>query len=168
MAEFIHQEIEKFQFYSGQILRLAILIETNLDFFISSYFCHPQYYKTIFFNDEIVLKLSFDRKIQFFELICKEEDIEKETYQPIVDAMKFVQTMRNKVAHEDSVINDFKEGMVLQRRGSPKNIKEKTKLTPELVRKVEENVQISCSEIMKVFAHLVSPNYVKKSKEILW
>jgi hypothetical protein len=77
----------------GEILRLALDIESTLDFFIANYFCSPQNYKTFLFKDLILMEqtgLGFKRKIEIFRKICEREKIGKERVKKIIDAIQFV------------------------------------------------------------------------------
>ena len=86
---------------SGEILRLAVNVEGFLEHFISTYFCDHTH-KTNLFQDEIIQKLNFDRKIKIFKKICKHIKYDQMKLQDIIKDIKFVQKNRNKVAHFES------------------------------------------------------------------
>jgi hypothetical protein len=93
----------------GEILRMGLHVESELDFFISNYFCSPQSYKTFLFKDEILTNsFSFERKIQIFKKICEKESIDETRIKEIFDAIKFVQNIRNRVAHDEAFVYDQK------------------------------------------------------------
>ena len=110
--------LENFHQNSGEILRLASAVESSLEYFISNYFCDPQSYKTFVLQDKVILLLGFGRKICLFKEICKEEGIEQKEIKGIAKAADFVRDIRNRVAHGQTMINDYKVGIILQKKGS--------------------------------------------------
>ena len=74
----MEEENQIFYRNCGEILRMAINIESELEFFISNYFCSPQGYKTFLFKDLILVKKTEPAKFRMEEMIAKtERDIEK-------------------------------------------------------------------------------------------
>jgi len=150
----------------GEILRMALSIESELDFFISNYFCSPQSYKTFLFEDLILVQhVGFGHKIDIFKKICKKENIGKERVNKIVEAVMFVQKVRNKVAHDEAFVSDQKEGIKLQTRKSMKYKKDEIKTTVDLVKKVDEKRLFSIQEIVKLYMELSDPS---REKNIEW
>ncbi len=148
----------------GEILRLALSVESELDFFISNYFCTPQTYKTFLLSDLILVEIiGFGRKIEIFKEICKEEDIDKKRVDRIVEAVKFVNRIRNRVAHDEGFVSDQKEGIKLQTRKSVKYKRDELKITDELVKEVNEKRLFSEQEIIKIHIELSNP-----SREEAW
>ena len=148
---------EKFNERCGEILRMALAVEANLDFFISNYFCHPQSYKTFILNDVIVdtLQISFGKKIEIFKKICKEEKIfgEREI-KVIVDSIKFVSSIRNKVAHWEGFSENPDGEIKLQKRTSVKYKKDELKLTDKLVHDVDKRHLLAINGINEVYFKL--------------
>ena len=135
----------------GEILRMGLDVESTLDFFISNYFCSPQSYKTFLFEDLILVeRMGFGRKIEIFKEICKKENIGKERINKIVEAVRFVQRIRNRVAHDEAFVSDQKEGIKLQKRKSIQYKKDELKITGDLVKKVDEKRLVSIQEISKL------------------
>jgi hypothetical protein len=154
----LQQEIDTFHRNSGEILRLALGIESCLDFFISNYFCHPQNYKTFLFSDVILVEspaLSFERKIQIFKEICKEESVNQSIIRNICNAISFVKNIRNRIAHGEAYISGL-EGVKLQKRRSKLYKKDELKITDELVHKVDEKRLFCIQEINKIYMELSS------------
>jgi len=105
----------------GEILRIAVNVEEDLDFFIANYFCTPQSYKTFLLKDLwLVEQTGFGRKINIFKKICKEEKIDEKRVNGIVEATNFVIEKRNMAAHGEAFVYDKEEGMKLQTRKSTK------------------------------------------------
>ncbi len=161
---------EKKIFYRncGEILRLALDIESTLDFFISNYFCSPQSYKTFLFKDLILMEqtgLGFKRKIEIFKKICEREKIGRERVKKIIDAIQFVREKRNMVSHGEAFVSDIKDGIKLQKGKSVKNKKDEIKITDELVKEVEEKRLFSTREIVKIHIELSDPS---GEKNIEW
>ncbi len=160
----MNEDLENFRKYSGEILRLAVVVESSLDYFISNYFCEPQGYKTFLLQDEVFLWQRFERKINLFKKICKEEDVNPKVVKKIVKAADDVRILRNKVAHGQAMINDPKIGIILQKRESTKYKKDELKLTPELVDDIVENWLIVSKGTSEILSDLQKPGRVKKEK----
>lgn len=86
----MEKRVEEFYRKCGEILRMALHVESTLDFFISNYFCYPQSYKTFLLSDSILIKMGFDRKVQIFEEICNKEEIEPDKVREIIQTINFV------------------------------------------------------------------------------
>jgi len=98
VGQMIQNEDENQAFHRrvGEILRIAVNVEEDLDFFIANYFCTPQSYKTFLLKDLwLVEQTGFGRKINIFKKICKEEKIDEKWVNGIVEAMNFVIEKRN-------------------------------------------------------------------------
>lgn len=93
---------ETFNRRSGEILRLAVNTESQLELFLSKYFCGHSYYKVNLIEDEILQKLNFDRKIKIFKKICNHIKYDQTKLQKIIEDIRFIQKNRNKVAHFES------------------------------------------------------------------
>ncbi|CAD6494211.1 MAG: hypothetical protein LAKADJCE_00665 [Candidatus Argoarchaeum ethanivorans] len=142
-----------------EILRMGLDIESKLDFFISNYFCSPQSYKTFVFEDLILVEfMGFGRKIELFKKICKKENIDKERINKIVEAVRFVNNIRNRVAHDELIISNQKEGIKLQKRKSVQDKKDELKITDDLAKEVDERKLFSIQEIIKIHIELSNPS----------
>ncbi|RLG29815.1 hypothetical protein DRO03_06245 [Methanosarcinales archaeon] len=162
----MEKENQIFHSNCGEILRMGLTIESKLDFFISNYFCHPQNYKTFLFMDLILVeRMGFGRKIDIFKEICKKENIDKELIDMVVDAVKFVNRIRNRVAHDEAFVSGQKEGIKLQKRKSVKYKKDEIKITVDLVKKVDEKRLFAIQEIVKICMELSDPS---RKKNVEW
>ena len=161
----MEEEHQVFHRNCGEILRMALSVDSELYFFISNYFCTPQTYKTFILSDLILVgtNMGFGRKIEIFKEICKEEDIDKKRVDRIVEAVKFVNRIRNRVAHDEGFVSDQKEGIKLQTRKSVKYKRDELKITDELVKEVNEKRLFSEQEIIKIHIELSNP-----SREEAW
>lgn len=161
--EKIENENQIFHRNCGEILRMGVGVEDYLDFIISNYFCSPQNYKTSLFKDLILIdSLGFERKIQIFKEICKKEDIDKERIDDIIDSARFVQNIRNRVAHDEAFISDQKEGIKLRKPKSIQLKKDEIKISDELVREVGKKRLFAIQEIGKIHLELSNPSREKK------
>ncbi len=106
------KETEEFHRRCGEILRLALVVEFYLEFFIFKYFCEDQADKEFLLNKLILNRLGFVSKIKIFEEICKEEKIEPEKFRKIIKSANFVRETRNQVAHYEAV-SDQEKGIRL-------------------------------------------------------
>jgi len=162
----INVDIEEFHRCCGEILRFGVAVENNLELFITSYFCANQNSdKFNIFNDAIVIDLSFERKLNVFKLICKEEDVDKILFQKTLNAIHFVQRLRNKVAHWHSGISgteNFK--ITLQKKTSLTLKKDEIPITPELVKKTDKERINAINKLDEIYQIISSPNRVRKIK----
>lgn len=162
----MEEENQVFHMNCGEILRMGLDVESTLDFFISNYFCSPQSYKTFLFKDLILVeRVGFGRKIEIFKKICKKENIGKERINEIVEAVRSVNKIRNRVAHDEAFVSDQKEGIKLQKRKSIQYKKDELKITGDLVKKVDEKRLYSNQEIIKIHLELSDPS---REKNIEW
>jgi len=158
----MEEENQIFHRKCGEILRMSLNIESKLDFFISNYFCSPQSYKTFLFEDLILVEhMGFGRKIEIFKKICKKEDIDKERIDKIVEAVKFVNNIRNRVAHDEAFVSDRKEGIKLQKRKSATYKRDEIKITNDLVMEVGKKRSFSIQEIARLYVELSDPSREK-------
>ena len=152
------EQSQKFHQNSGEIIRMALGVESNLDFFIANYFCHPQNHKTFLLGDLILTEnFGFGRKINIFKGICKHENIESERIKKITDAIEFVQKKRNRVAHDEAFVSNRDEGIKLQKRKSVTYQKHELKLTDELVKEIDEKRLLAIQGISKIHLELSDP-----------
>ena len=159
----MEEEAQIFHMKCGEILRMALYVESTLDYFISDYFCNPQSYKTFLFRDLFLMRaIGFGPKIDIFKEICKKEDIDKKRITKTVEAVRFVNRIRNRVAHDESFISDQKEGIKLQKRKSLKYKKDELKITDDLVDKVDEKRLFSKQEIIRIYSELSDPSREKE------
>lgn len=154
------EEDQIFHRNCGEILRMGLDVESTIDYFISNYFCAPQSYKTFLLRDLILVEpmIGFGRKIDIFKKICKRENIDEERIGRIVEAVRFVNNIRNRVAHDEAFISDQKEGIKLQKRKSVQYKKYELKITDELVKEVDEKRTFSNQEIIKIHRELSDPS----------
>jgi hypothetical protein len=145
--------IDEFNRKCGEILRMALHVETTIDFFLANYFCFPQDYRTFILEDEFV-DMNFERKIQIFDKICERENIDKKRVEMIDKAVRFVKDVRNRVAHGEAYQFSQNEEPVLQKRKSAIYKKDELKLTDELINEVDEKRLFSIQEIVKVHIEL--------------
>lgn len=145
----------------GEILRMGLNLETDIDFFISNYFCYLQNYRTFLFEDIIVINLNFGRKIEIFKQICKSESVDQEQIRKILEAIKEIQEIRNRVAHDEAFVSDPEEGIKLQKRKNVKYKKDELKITDELVKKLDKSRLFSIQEISKIHMELRDPLRIK-------
>ena len=158
----IEKDNQIFHQNSGEIIRMALHIESKLDFFIANYFVSPQNHKTFLFEDLILTENSgFGRKINIFKEICQHENIEKEWMDKIIKAIKFVQTKRNRVAHGEAYILNREEGITLQKRKSVTYKKDELKLTDGLMKEIGEKRIFALQEITKIYLELSNPSREK-------
>ncbi|MBW2995781.1 hypothetical protein KY332_00615 [Candidatus Woesearchaeota archaeon] len=154
--EKIEEQVKEFNIAVGQILVKAISIESQLEFFISNYFVKPQNSKTFFLNDAIILKLSFEKKIDIFKKICKWEGFDDKKLSDIVSSVRYIQEIRNRIAHWQSEMPEFKT-VQLRKRKSFTTLKDIQKLDIETMKKVNDTFLKAINGIAEF--------YLKYSKE---
>lgn len=143
-------EAKEFHMKCGEIIRMALHVESNLDVFISDYFCSPQSYKTLLLSDSMLIHLRFARKIDIFKEICKREGINGNRAQGITESMNFVRETRNQVAHHEAFVSEPEEGIKLRPRKSVMYKGDELKLTDELIKKVDEKRLSAIQGITKI------------------
>jgi hypothetical protein len=123
---------------SGEVLRMALHIESTLDFFIANYFSLAINYRTNLLRD-VLSDINFGRKIGMFEQICRDEQLDETKLQEILTAIRFVTDIRNKVAHWEAFLEDPGLGNIkLWTRKSTKYKEDQVDLTEELLKKIDE------------------------------
>lgn len=135
----------------GEILRLSVYLDQQLDFFIANYFVHPQTQKTFLFQDEILIKRlsSLDVKKQIFQKICETEG---EDCKDIIKSIEFVQKIRNEVAHGESFVDGSDASAIkLQKRVSTKYKKDEIKPTQALVEQVKQNTFLATNKMTDLY-----------------
>ena len=164
VGQMIQNEDENQAFHRrvGEILRIAVNVEEDLDFFIANYFCTPQSYKTFLLKDLwLVERTGFGRKINIFKKICKEEKIDEKRVNGIVGAMNFVIEKRNMAAHGEAFVYDKEEGIKLQTRKSMKKKEQELKVTDDLVKQIDEKGSYAKQEIVNLYLELSNPSREK-------
>jgi hypothetical protein len=150
----------------GEILRMVLNVESMFDFFISNYFVCPQNYKTFFLRDEIILQLSFERKIHLFKEICQCERISGNKLKEISEAVNYIRNVRNKIAHSEAYVEDSKNAEIsLWSAKSIKHRKDSIQLTEELVKEISDKSSFAIRQIIGVHLELFNSDR-KLSEEI--
>lgn len=155
----------------GEVLRMALSVETDMDLFIANYFSFPPSYKTFILNDILVdtLQLTFAEKAGIFEKICEEEKVVicenkkisgEEELNKIIEAIKFINTTRNQVSHWMGFIEKSNEGVKLQKRTNAEQKGKELDLTDEFVEKVHMNRLTAQFGINKIYFALLHPKSV--------
>ena len=144
------KENEKFKRNVGDILRMGIDVETELEFFISNYFIKPQNAKTFFFGDVIVSELNFERKKYIFRKICEREKFDEKEIKKTIKSIEYVQQIRNKVAHWDS--ERLSEDTIQLRKRKPHTtVKDTLKIDEDLVKKIDKERKNAIEGIRKFY-----------------
>ncbi|PIU89179.1 hypothetical protein COS64_01145 [archaeon CG06_land_8_20_14_3_00_37_11] len=161
------------EFYSncGKILNAALGVESNLEFFISNFFCYPQDSKTFLFNDLMVSGLGFGVKKDLFNSIVKkvllfentkvfvvrkltkeQKEEDKKNLKELSELNKdieFVQKIRNFVAHRERYFIDSK--FILQSKKSTKYLYDNVEINEKIVKEIQEK---SASSAKRIYSFL--------------
>ncbi|HNR44132.1 MAG TPA: hypothetical protein PKH80_03110 [Methanofastidiosum sp.] len=132
----------------GEVLRLALDIETRLEYFIYSYFCENNS-KGFMMKDLFLLDLRFDRKVQVFQEICKKEKIDNKKLKVILKDIKKVQHTRNLIAHGDAYSYPDK-GIVMQKRTTMTFKKNELIIDTNLMEELKNNHLRSMDGIIEI------------------
>jgi hypothetical protein len=159
-------DVDEFNKNCGILLRAAGHIESTLDFFISNYFSFPQSQRTFLLSDLIITELGFERKVNLFIDICKEEEIKEEIFNKIKNSIKFVQNKRNLAAHGQALIDSPDEGIKLQKRKSYWFKRDEVKLTPVLMKQIDDERLSAINGINEIYLQISDPTRKKESKII--
>jgi len=100
---------EEFNRKVGEVLRIALNLEANLEYYIATYFVRPprnhkNYFQVLserrtFFEENVLQQLNFEKKKKIFVDICKKEECNPREIRETVKAIDFIQRIRNRVAH---------------------------------------------------------------------
>ena len=145
---------------------MALSVEDNLEFIISNYFVFPQNEKTFLLNDSIITTLKLEQKIEIFKSICRAEKIEDGKVNKIVAAIRYVQRVRNRVAHDEGYMFDPKEGIRLHKRKSGWHTKDELIITDDIVKEVDKNRLYAIRGLVDIHIELSDVSR-KKEPEII-
>lgn len=141
---------EDFNRNIGDILRVGLDVETELEFFISNYFVKPRNAKIFFLNDIIVSELNFEKKKNIFKEICEREEFDKKEVSEVIKSITFVQHKRNIVAHWEA--ESLSEGGTqLRKRKSYTTNKDILKIDKKLVKDVKRESSKAIKGIVKFY-----------------
>lgn len=145
---------DEFHLKCGKILRMALHIEGQLDFFIMQYFIRPQTQLSFFFRDTVLVEMNFSPKAKLFNKICKEIDAEKNTVKEVNKAMEFVKKYRDVVAHREARVQTIEEGIKLYTKRATRIMEKKyeIRLTDKLVKEVDDKRIVALNGINKIYA----------------
>ncbi len=135
---------DTFNIYSGEVLRLAVNIESYLEQFISDYFIRPQNDRSRTFEDLILIKMNFDRKIHLFKEICKLEEINDDILKNVLKDINFIKGIRNKVAHFETTYEQLSDDpndakiILWNKKSYRERNKDSLDLTDKLMREIKE------------------------------
>ncbi len=158
------KDINEFYFKIGQIISFALDLENEIEKFISKYFVEPETLKTYFFEEIIVGKINFEEKIKIYQKICLKEKFNVEESKKIIKNIKYVQRIRNKIAHLEREINFDKE-IYYKTKKSDNNENNILKLNEELIKKIIESKNTSIQGIRKQFYNIkINGTFEKRNK----
>lgn len=152
------KDTKEFKRYIGEILTIALDVESYLEYFISNYFTKEKNRKTFFFKDIILLNLTFENKINIFKKICEKEKFDKKEISEIIKSIRFVQHTRNKVAHWEAERRS--ENIIqLRKRTSYTTTNDILKVDKNLVEKADEERSKAIKGITKFYLiyHKIGP-----------
>ena len=152
------EEVQIFKERCGEVLRIAISVESLIDYFIKTYFWFSDKDKNYLFNDLLLYKMRFWDKINAFRGICLKEGIEKDRFKKIYKEIKCIQDRRNRVAHE-YIHFDEEMGTVLIGRKSPERRVESLKLSVELVNSLHDKKKFVFEEIIRIKTEIISKKH---------
>lgn len=159
------KKTEEFHRRCGEILRMALGVESNLDLLISNYFCYPQHDKGFLFRDSILNRTNFERKIEILKQICEKEKVGLK--KNLINAINFVRKIRNQVAHYEAWAVDRGKGTVLRRLKAKKGGQmEQLELTDDLMKQIKEKKLYAIKGLAEVNSEL-SKRYIARFNELL-
>lgn len=144
----VEEEVKKLNELTGKIVSMALHIEDTLEFFISNYFIKPQNQKTFFFDNLILKKMNFEKKIEIFKEICKREKFDKTKFNEVLSYISVVQKMRNNFAHQQVIIDPSKKEILIGNRKKSLLVQLDSEKT---LKKVEENKKKALDIIIEFY-----------------
>lgn len=158
-------DMKTFNRRCGEILRFAIDIESRLEFFIRDYFLEQYNYKSGMFHDYILTGVGFERKIDTFKRICRQEGVDPKDIGNVVGPIRNIKKLRNKVAHLEAV-NTISDGIILRPRKDVYHIKDEIKLTQKTITKIENEWSTKIVPgILKIKKHIEIEMLEKRKQE---
>ncbi len=157
---------------AGEILRIAVNVERELDLFLMYYILGLSINKQNFLSDEILQRMNFQRKIELFEKIGKLEQFDKKKLGKIVSDIKFIQKRRNKVAHYDSSYEENQEHPELSifrlwKPESTRYIKDTLVLNQETLDKIKNRFFSAIKGIVEVTNYIIEKDRKTDLSELL-
>jgi len=157
---------------AGEILRIAVNVENDLEHFLMYYILGFSSNKQNFLRDEILQKMNFQRKVELFEKISKLEKFDLRPLKKILSDIKFIQERRNKVAHWESSLEGPPEhpeqGEI--RLWSPKSLKHKKDtlvLNQEILNEINKRYFSASKGIVEVTNYLIEQDRKDDSPDFL-
>ncbi|EMR75020.1 hypothetical protein MBGDF03_00509 [Thermoplasmatales archaeon SCGC AB-540-F20] len=146
---------------AGEILRIAVNLEGELEHFLIYYILGSSSNKQNFLRDEIIQKMSFQRKFGLFKKIGKLEKYDKVKLNKISCNIKYIQERRNKVAHWESSLEGSPEHPELGkiRLWSPKSLRYKKDtlvLNQEILDKINMRYLSASNGIVEVINYFIT------------
>ncbi|GEM_PF-5953032 len=141
----MNDNIKEFNKWKGEILSSALSVESNLEIFIADYLFEVLSEKRNFFIFVVLQKLDFNKKVEIFKEICKrnlnKEDI-KNIFDTAIKSIRYVQEIRNKVAHWETHIT-AKNEIQLQRRTDYIEEKDMINLDENLIKNFKQSAMVA-------------------------
>jgi len=150
------EKIDEFHKNSGEILRIMIEIEHEVNNFIFNYFCKLESNRWLVFREILLPKLTIEDKLQIFQKICEYEQLNIEFSKKIIQYMRDVQKIRNTVAHDISFIKDIDEGPLLHKGGWITNQSENIKLDLQFMEDINNKKLVIIQGINKLLDELLA------------
>lgn len=158
------EEIEKFNEYCGNILRLGTSVESDLELFISHYYGSNE--KQLQLHYDVIVKLNFETKIRILSKILEEEQIDKGTAENLINAIRRIQNARNSVAHNEGLINDPTKNIVLHKKSIIIKKEDMIDVNAKLVEEIEQKKQEYHKIRWEIDKILSDPNRKKEPRLI--
>jgi len=149
----MNKEIKELYSRIGFIVACANRIEDKLENFISYYFTYPTNDKTTFFRISLITKLGMEDKIKLFQSICKKENYEQKIVKSIIKNIRYVQKIRNRVAHwQIEALDDV--DIILVDSNYLQTNRKIVRLEPKLLREIDMKRFNAESDIYKILCLL--------------
>ncbi len=163
----IQDDIDQFSKFAGESLRMALGVESRLEFFISNYFIKPQHDKTFFFEDILIMPMNFEQKINIFKKICAREKYGEKEISKIIRHIRYVQKVRNKVAHWQT--ESTSKGITqLRKRKSRTTINDTLKLNGTQMKKLEHERLNAIKGITNFYLKYQKEGTIDDKDDELW
>jgi len=155
----MEEKIDELNRRAGKVLLRAVQVESYLEMLLLEYFKLEDWEKQNMLSDELLIPLKLETKIQILEDICKKEDIEDR--KEIIKNIRFLQNIRNKVAHGERYVTALPEAKVkITSRKMFKKKEDEIDLTDELMKEIEDKTKEATKRLIEIQVDLAH----KKSK----
>jgi len=140
----------------SRLLSLSNSIEGMMEWCISDYIYPKIYTRQRFLIDNILTKLTFERKRQLLKEICDIENVKDRN--EMINCIEQIMQTRNKAAHGERFFDAIAKKIKIQKRGTVSHPKDDVELTDELMDDIEKKTNLVMKCLGELSVEFRKPN----------